>query len=45
MIIHVWFVVEPGAPGFTLNAPLFEGAGRRQGDGARHLGRRAGRRP
>ncbi len=25
MIIHVWFVVEPDAPGFTLNAPLFEG--------------------
>src|SRR5581483_11324960 len=25
MIVHVWFVVEPGAPGFTLNAPLFEG--------------------
>ena len=25
MIIHVWFVVEPGAPGVTLNAPLFEG--------------------
>ena len=25
MVIHVWFVVEPGAPGFTLNAPLFEG--------------------
>ena len=25
MIIHVWFVVEPGAPGMTLNAPLFEG--------------------
>jgi gluconolactonase len=25
MIIHVWFVVEPGAPGLTLNAPLFEG--------------------
>jgi gluconolactonase len=24
-IIHVWFVVEPGAPGVTLNAPLFEG--------------------
>jgi gluconolactonase len=24
-IIHVWFVVEPGAPGLTLNAPLFEG--------------------
>ena len=25
MIIHVWFVVEAGAPGMTLNAPLFEG--------------------
>jgi gluconolactonase len=25
MIIHVWFIVEPGAPGLTLNAPLFEG--------------------
>ena len=25
MVIHVWFVVEPGAPGVTLNAPLFEG--------------------
>ena len=25
MVIHVWFIVEPGAPGFTLNAPLFEG--------------------
>jgi len=24
-VIHVWFVVEPGAPGLTLNAPLFEG--------------------
>jgi gluconolactonase len=24
-IIHVWFVVEPGAPGLTLNAPLFQG--------------------
>ncbi|MGY3109882.1 nicotinamidase-related amidase [Bradyrhizobium sp. LM6.9] len=24
-IIHVWFVVEAGAPGVTLNAPLFEG--------------------
>ncbi|MBR0849133.1 isochorismatase family protein [Bradyrhizobium diazoefficiens] len=24
-IIHVWFIVEPGAPGVTLNAPLFEG--------------------
>jgi gluconolactonase len=25
MIIHVWFIVEPGAPGLTLNSPLFEG--------------------
>jgi gluconolactonase len=25
MVIHVWFIVEPGAPGITLNAPLFEG--------------------
>lgn len=25
LVIHVWFVVEPGAPGIKLNAPLFEG--------------------
>jgi gluconolactonase len=25
VIIHVWFIVEQGAPGVTLNAPLFEG--------------------
>jgi gluconolactonase len=24
-VIHVWFVVDPGAPGVTMNAPLFEG--------------------
>ncbi len=24
-VIHIWFVVEPGAPGLTLNCPLFEG--------------------
>ena len=24
-VIHVHFLVEPGAPGLTLNAPLFEG--------------------
>jgi gluconolactonase len=24
-VIHVWFVVDPGAPGVTVNAPLFEG--------------------
>jgi gluconolactonase len=24
-VIHVWFIVEPGAPGVTMNAPLFVG--------------------
>ena len=24
-MIHVWFVVEAGCPGVTMNAPLFEG--------------------
>jgi gluconolactonase len=24
-VIHVWYIVEPGAPGLPLNAPLFEG--------------------
>jgi gluconolactonase len=24
-VIHVWYIVEPGAPGLSLNAPLFEG--------------------
>jgi gluconolactonase len=24
-VIHVWFIVEPGARGLRLNAPLFEG--------------------
>jgi gluconolactonase len=24
-VVHVWFVVEKGAPGVTMNAPLFEG--------------------
>jgi gluconolactonase len=24
-VIHVWFVVPPGARGVTMNAPLFEG--------------------
>ena len=43
-VIHVWFVVEPGAPGVTLNAPLFTGLVEQQGDGARDLGRGAGRR-
>ena len=25
MVVHVHFLVEPGSPGLTLNAPLFEG--------------------
>ena len=24
-VVHVWFLVEEGAPGMTLNCPLFEG--------------------
>lgn len=24
-VIHVWYIVEPGAPGLKLNAPLFNG--------------------
>ena len=24
-VFHVWYVVEEGAPGLKLNAPLFEG--------------------
>jgi gluconolactonase len=24
-VVHVWYVVEPGAPGLKLNAPLFQG--------------------
>src|SRR5438477_6024354 len=24
-VIHVWYIVEAGAPGLKLNAPLFEG--------------------
>src|SRR5712671_2542022 len=24
-VIHVWYVVEDGAPGLKLNAPLFDG--------------------
>jgi gluconolactonase len=25
LVIHVWFIVESGAPGMTVNAPLFKG--------------------
>ena len=24
-VVHIWYVVEPGAPGLKLNAPLFQG--------------------
>lgn len=24
-VLHVWYLVEPGAPGLKVNAPLFEG--------------------
>ena len=24
-VLHVWYIVEPGAPGLKVNAPLFEG--------------------
>ena len=24
-VLHVWYLVEPGAPGLKLNAPLFQG--------------------
>src|SRR5919205_2942148 len=24
-VIHVWYIVEPGAAGLKLNAPLFQG--------------------
>ncbi len=24
-VVHVWYIVEPGAPGLKQNAPLFEG--------------------
>jgi gluconolactonase len=24
-VIHIWYIVEPGAPGLKQNAPLFEG--------------------
>ncbi len=30
-VIHVWYLVEPGAPGLKLNAPLFQGVKDDQG--------------
>ena len=30
-VIHIWFIVEPGAPGLTMNAPLFNGLAEAKG--------------
>ena len=39
-VIHVWYIVEEGAPGLKLNAPLFQGVKERArssaAPGARH---------
>jgi gluconolactonase len=43
-VIHVHYIVEPGAPGLKLNAPLFQRE-REQRPGARQLGRPGGGRP
>ena len=42
-VIHVWYVVEEGAPGLKVNAPLFEGVAARRAR-PRHVGRRGRRR-
>ena len=41
-VIHVHYIVEEGAPGLKLNAPLFQGVAGGEGAGARELGRRRG---
>ena len=43
-VIHVWFIVEPGAPGLTLERAAVRRDRRQQGDGAGQLGRGAGQR-
>ncbi len=43
-VIHVWYIVEKGAPGLKLNAPLFDGRQGRERARARHLGCRPRRR-
>ena len=43
-VIHVHYIVEPGAKGLKLNAPLFQGVKEARRARARQLGRRAGRR-
>ena len=40
-VIHVWYIVEEGAPGLKLNAPLFQGVEGHERARPRHVGRRA----
>ena len=37
-VIHVWYIVEQGAPGLKQNAPLFQGVKDAECAGARHAG-------
>ena len=39
-VIHVWYIVEEGAPGLKLNAPLFQGVKERERARARRAGAR-----
>ena len=44
-VIHVHYIVEEGAPGLKLNAPLFNGVKDTGRARPRHVGRGRGRRP
>ena len=44
-VIHIWYIVEDGAPGLKQNAPLFEGVKSANALVRGTLGRGAGRRP
>ena len=44
-VIHVWYIVEQGAPGLKQNAPLFQGVKDANALVRGSLGRRAGGRP
>ena len=44
-VIHVWYIVEPGAPGLKQNAPLFQGVKEANALVRGSLGRGAGRGP
>ena len=44
-VIHVWYIVEKGAPGLKLNAPLFQGVKDGERARPRHVGRGARRGP